>query len=97
VTLTDLTDGLPELTQTVDGLAAGASTTLIYQWDTTDESPVDHVLEARLTLSGDENPSNDVATTTVTVNEPTVPTPAPDVTGCDPNAGSRKQKLTVSR
>jgi hypothetical protein len=36
-----------------------------------------------------------VATTTVTVNEPTVPTPAPDVTGCDPNAGSRKQKLTA--
>jgi hypothetical protein len=96
VTLTDLTDGLPVLTQTIDGLTAGTSTTLTYQWDTTGDSPGDHVLEAGHALTGDENPSNDAATTTVTVNEPTVPTPAPDVTGCDPNSGSRKQKLIVS-
>jgi hypothetical protein len=78
VTLVDLTDGLPELTQTVDGLAAGASTILTYQWDTTDETPVDHVLEAGLTLAGDENPSNDAATTTVTVNDPSITCSRPD-------------------
>ncbi|MGD2218382.1 MAG: CARDB domain-containing protein [Gemmatimonadales bacterium] len=96
VTLTDLTDGSPVLTQAVGGLDADASTTLTYQWDTTGESPGDHELEARHALAGDENASNDAATTTVTVNEPTVPTPAPTVSRCDPSTGSRKDKLTVS-
>ncbi|MGD2153942.1 MAG: CARDB domain-containing protein [Gemmatimonadales bacterium] len=95
VTLSDLNDGEPVLTQTVDGLAAGASRTLSYQWDTTDESIGDHLLEGRHTL-GDENASNDATTTTVTVDEPTVPTPAPAVTSCDPGSGSRRDKLTVS-
>ncbi len=96
VTLTDVTDGSPVLTQTVVGLIAGADTTLTYPWDTADEDPGDHTLEARHALTGDENPSNDAATTTVTVNEPTVPTPAPTVVSCNPDSGSRKQKLTVS-
>ncbi len=95
VTLTDLTDGSPVLTQTIDGLTAGASTTLTYQWDTAEESYGDHLLEARHALS-DENASNDAATTTVTVNEPTVPTPPPAVSSCDPNSGGRKDKLDVS-
>jgi hypothetical protein len=96
VTLTDTNDGSPVLTQAVGGLTAGTSTTLNYEWDTTDEDPGDHVLEARHMLTGDENASNDAATTVVTINEPTVPTPAPSVLSCDPNSGSRKQKLTVS-
>ncbi|UCC71592.1 MAG: hypothetical protein JSV86_14545 [Gemmatimonadota bacterium] len=96
VTLTDLTAGSPGLTQAIVGLTAGADTTLTYQWDATDESLGDHVLEARHALTGDENPSNDAATTTVTVDEPTVPTPAPTVLSCNPESGSRKQKLTVS-
>ncbi len=96
VTLTDLTDGSPVLTKTIGGLTAGTSTTLNYQWDTTGESTGDHVLEARHALTGDENVSNDAGTTTVTINEPTVPTPAPAVLGCNPESGSRKQKLTVS-
>jgi hypothetical protein len=96
VTLTDLTDGSPVLTQAIVGLTAGAYTTLTYEWETAGASYGDHLLEARHALTGDENPSNDAATTTVTVNEPTVPTPAPSVLGCDPNSGSRKQKLTVS-
>ncbi|UCC48861.1 MAG: hypothetical protein JSV41_01430 [Gemmatimonadota bacterium] len=95
VTLTDLTDGSPVLTQAIVGLTAGAYTTLTYEWETADASYGDHLLEARHTLT-DENAANDAATTTVTVNEPTVPTPAPTVLGCNPNSGSRKQKLTVS-
>ncbi|UCC81830.1 MAG: hypothetical protein JSW46_12560 [Gemmatimonadota bacterium] len=95
VTLTDLTDGSLALTQAVVGLTAGADTTLTYQWDTAEEGYGDHLLEARHALT-DENGSNDAATTTVTVNEPTVPTPAPTVLSCNPESGSRKQKLSVS-
>jgi len=96
VTFTDLTDGSPVLTQTIDGLTAGSSIILTYEWDTTDEDVGDHLLEARHTLTGDGNASNDAATTTVTVDEPTAPTPAPTVLSCDPSSGARKDKLTVS-
>jgi hypothetical protein len=96
VTFTDLTDGLPVLTQTIAGLTAGASTTLSYEWNTTDATAGDHLLDARHALAGDENASNDAATAAVTVNEPPVPMPEPTVLSCDPNSGSRRQRLTVS-
>jgi len=95
VTLRDLTNSQDIGTQQVSGLASGESTTLTYLWDTAEASIGDHLLEARHALAGDQNPPNDAATTTVTVDEPTVPTPAPVVNSCDPNSGSRKQKLTV--
>lgn len=70
VSLTDATDGVVIGTQAVGGLLAGASTTLTYSWDTTNSSAGSHTLQAGHDLV-DDNTTNDSASTTVTVNEPT--------------------------
>lgn len=70
VTLTD--DGVTIGTQTIGGLAAGATTTLTYSWDTGSASPDDHVLTASHNF-GDGDASNDSKSATVTVNEPPPP------------------------
>jgi len=69
VTLTDDTDGATIGTQTISGgLAAGASTTLTYSWDTGIASIGDHTLTASHDFT-DDNASNDSKSTTVTVTE----------------------------
>jgi hypothetical protein len=52
--------------QTVSGLAAGASTTLTFEWNTAGASLGAHTLTASHDFS-DDNPSNNSGTTTVTV------------------------------
>ena len=71
VTLKDLTDNVKIGTETVASLAAGAATTLTYSWTVPADATVgEHTLEGRHNLVDDDN-TNDFATTTVTVNEPT--------------------------
>jgi CARDB protein len=69
VNLQDATDNALIGTQTVNGLAAGASDTLSFAWNTTTASLGAHTLSASHTLS-DDNAANNQATTTVTVNAP---------------------------
>jgi hypothetical protein len=69
VVLTDSTDGIDiGTTQTVSSLAAGSSTTLTFQWDTSTASLGDHTLEGSHDLA-DDDASNDSITAVVTVNE----------------------------
>ena len=70
VTLEDLTAPVEIGTQPVASLAAGASTTLTYSWNTFGASIGSHTLEGSHNLA-DDDVTNDSATTTVTVNEPT--------------------------
>ena len=52
-------------------LAAGASTTLTFNWDTTNASTGDHTLEATAgTVAGETDTADNSKTTTVTVKEP---------------------------
>ena len=67
VILTDTTDNLTVGTQTVTGLAAGAVTTLTFEW--TPATAGDHVLAARHTLS-DDKASNDRRLGTIPVTPP---------------------------
>ncbi|HEV8263629.1 MAG TPA: CARDB domain-containing protein [Gemmatimonadales bacterium] len=89
VTLQDVTDnttiGTP---QTVPGLAAGASTTLTFSWNTTGASLGGHTLTASQAFL-DENAANDQASTTVTVNSPSVIIHIGDLDGVASNSGSR--------
>jgi hypothetical protein len=68
VVLTDSTDVVDIGTQTVSSLAAGASTTLTFPWDTLTASSGDHTLAGSHDLP-DDNIANDAITTVVTVNE----------------------------
>lgn len=67
VTLKDTTDNVPIGTQSVPGLAAGASTTLTFAWSTTGSSIGSHTLIARHAFT-DDNGANDLGTAVVTVN-----------------------------
>jgi hypothetical protein len=67
VTLRDATDGLDIGTQSVAGLAVGATTTRTYAWSTTGSSIGPHSLTAQHTFA-DENAANNQAATSVTVN-----------------------------
>jgi hypothetical protein len=67
VTLTDATDGVPVGTQSVASLAAGASTTRTFSWNTTGASVGSHTLSAAHDVA-DDNAANDHASTTVSVN-----------------------------
>ena len=73
VTLKDSTDNAPIGTQSVAGLAAGASTSLTFNWNTGASSLGAHALIARHTLA-DDNAGNDTGTATVTVNAVGTPT-----------------------
>jgi CARDB protein len=71
VTLRDATDNVTIGTQTVGGLAAGATApTLSYTWNTAARSLGSHVLTATQSFA-DANRFNDSATAVVTVNAPT--------------------------
>src|SRR5439155_10113212 len=69
VTLRDATDNVTVGTQSVAPLAAGASTTVTYSWNTTGSSLGSHTLTASHTFT-DDNASNNQATTTVAVKGP---------------------------
>lgn len=87
VTLTDETDGAAIGTLTiVGGLAAGASTTLAFTWDTQAASLGDHVLRATHDLTDDE-PANDAASATVRVVEESASLHVGDLDGSAVNRG----------
>jgi hypothetical protein len=67
VALQDATDNVALGTQPVASLAAGATTTRTFSWNTTGRSLGAHTLTATHTLS-DENAANNQASTVVTVN-----------------------------
>ncbi len=67
VTLRDATDNIVIGTQSVAGLASGATTTQTYAWNTTGRSIGAHTLTAQHNLP-DENSANDQASAVVTVN-----------------------------
>ena len=71
VTLEDATAAATIGTQAVAGLAAGASATLTFAWNTTGASLGAHTLTATQGFA-DENAANDRASRTVTVNSPSV-------------------------
>jgi hypothetical protein len=73
VTLVDDTDGITIGSQPVSGLAAGAGTTLTFDWNTAGASFGDHTLTASHNLVDDEDPLNNEASTTSTVVEQTPP------------------------
>jgi len=76
VTLTDETDGVPIDTQIItNGLAAGASTTVTFSWDTTNATVnIDHILTASHDFA-DSDAGNDSKSTVVHVQEkPATPT-----------------------
>jgi len=68
VTLASNLDGFID-TQTIMGLAAGASETLTLTWDTSEASLAEHTLTASHDFA-DDNGSNDSLSATVTVTEP---------------------------
>ena len=70
-TLRDVTDNVTIGVQSVPDLAAGQSTTQTFTWNTTGSSFGSHTLTASLSLT-DDNGSNNQASTTVTVNSPSV-------------------------
>ena len=71
VTLQEAPDNVTIAPQSVPGLAAGASTTLTYTWNTTGSTPGTHTLTASLAPPfTDDNAANNQASTTVTVNSP---------------------------
>ena len=67
VSLTDATDGVAIGTQSVAGLAPGATTTRSYAWNTTGRSIGAHTLTAQHSFI-DDNAANNQASTVVTVN-----------------------------
>jgi subtilase family serine protease len=66
VTLQDSTAGVTLGTQTISGLAAGANTTLVFSWNTTDATLGGHTLVATHALS-DNNAANNRRSTVVSV------------------------------
>jgi hypothetical protein len=76
VVLTDETDAVEVGTASVSSLAPGTMTTVAIDWNTTGSSIGSHTLTAHHQLTDDE-PSNDQASTTVTVSD--VPVPVTDL------------------
>jgi len=73
VTLNDDTDGTIIAKQTFsEGIATNDSTTLIFNWSTSEASIGNHTLTASHEFS-DENSANDARTKSITVNEAPVP------------------------
>ncbi len=83
VTLTDETDGGEIGRQTVDGLAAGASTTLTFSWDTTGAIRGDHTLTATHDFSDGDDYDNDSSSGVITVEETATTTTDVAVTSVD--------------
>ncbi len=87
VTLRDETDGVDIGTQTINGLAAGASTTLTFSWDTTNASLGTHTLSASQDYA-DDNAANDTAQTSILVGSPPVGVTVQSITPDTIAAGS---------
>ena len=71
VVLTDQTAGVTLATQTITGLAAGAVSTLSFNWNTTTAALGGHTLVATHTLT-DANPANNQGSAVTTVNAPVI-------------------------
>ncbi len=71
VTLQDSTAGVTIGTQTVSGLAAGASTFLIFSWNTTDAALGGHTLVATHGLTDDAAANNQLSTVVTVKPKPT--------------------------
>ena len=69
VLLQDQTDNVMIGTQPVPGLAAGATATRTFPWNTTGRSAGNHTLRGSHDFA-DENTANDARTTSITVNSP---------------------------
>jgi len=78
VTVTDATDGVTVGSASVTSLSVGATTTVTIDWNTTGSSLGTHTLTATHNL-GDENATNDQASTIATVNDPNGPPPVVDL------------------
>lgn len=87
VSLQDQTDALAMGTQTVAGLAAGASTTVTFAWNTAASSVGAHTLVGSHALT-DDNAANNSASTTVQVNEVVPAIHVGDLDGSGQNDGS---------
>ncbi len=80
VTLQDSTAGVTLGTQTIHGLAAGASTTLVFSWNTTGAALGGHTLVATHALA-DDNGANNRRTTVVTVTPKPLDVATTGITG----------------
>lgn len=87
VSLQDQTASVDIGTQSVAGLAAGASATLSFTWNTTGGAFGSHLLVARHTLV-DENAANDHATKTVVILDPSNVNHVGDLDGAAQSNGS---------
>ncbi|HWP38850.1 MAG TPA: CARDB domain-containing protein [Gemmatimonadales bacterium] len=87
VTLADATDAVTIGTQTVAGLAAGATATHTFSWNTSGSSVGTHTLTASHALA-DDNAGNNQASTTSTVNAPSVHMHGGDLDGWSSNDGT---------
>jgi hypothetical protein len=87
VTLRDATDNIVIGTQSVAGLASGATTTQTYAWNTTGRSIGAHTLTAQHNLP-DENSATDQASAVVTVNPQSTGMHVGNLTGIPSNDGT---------
>ncbi len=88
VTLVDATNpGAVLGTQAVTGLAAGASATMTFAWNTTGAAVGGHTLLASHNVT-DKNPANDQGSTVVTVNAPAVGMHIGDLDGWASSGGT---------
>ena len=97
VTLQDATDGVAIGTQSLPALAAGASTTLVFAWNTAGSSVGSHALTATHNLA-DDNAGNDQAGASVTVNNASIIIHVGNldaVTGRSGNTWSATVEITV--
>jgi len=98
VSLRDATDNVTIGTQTVAGLAVGASSTLTFSWNTTGSSAGSHTLTGSHNLT-DDNAANDQASTTSSVNPPSVNIHIGDLDGIasadSPTSWSATVEVTV--
>src|SRR2546425_7963278 len=80
VTLQDSTAGVTLGTQTISGLAAGASTTLVFSWNTTGAALGSHTLVATHSQT-DDNAANNRRTTVITVTRKPLDIATTGITG----------------
>ena len=91
------TAGTVSAPQTVTALAAGATATLSFTWDTSGAGAGEHVLAATASVvPGETDVADNSMSTSATVNEPPMGT-GPVVLGCDPDNGSGgRMKVVVT-
>ena len=87
VTLNDETDVTTIGTQTLPALAPGGTVTLVFPWNTASSSLGTHVLRARHALV-DDNPANDQASASVTLNNVSIIIHVGDLDGRTSRSGN---------